>query len=158
MCAQTLVYGTLSSRVTSPEDFGSSPIFSAVPLGNPFLEAFFEEVHDQAVELDLAGSDLPQLSADLRKTNVEHILDQFGSTAKGGDPVIHFYEEFLKKYDSKMRADAGSFLHATACRSVHRPHGRRSTAISVRFASRGSRPDTLGGGGSTNGLRRPGRR
>ena len=109
MCAQTLVYGTLSSRVTSPEDFGSSPIFSSVPLGNPFLEAFFEQVHDQAVELDLAGSDLPQLSADLRKTNVEHILDQFGSTAKGGDPVIHFYEEFLKKYDSKMRADAGAF-------------------------------------------------
>ncbi len=109
MCAQTLVYGTLSSRVTSPEDFGSSPIFSSVPLGNPFLEAFFEQVHDQAVELDLAGSDLPQLSADLRMTNVEHILDQFGSTAKGGDPVIHFYEEFLKKYDSKMRADAGAF-------------------------------------------------
>lgn len=109
MCAQTLVYGTLSSRVTSPEDFGSSPIFSTVPLGNPFLEAFFEQVHDQSVELDLAGSDLPQLSADLRKTNVEHILDQFGSTAKGGDPVIHFYEEFLKKYDSKMRADAGAF-------------------------------------------------
>ena len=109
MCAQTLVYGTLSSRVTSPADFGSSPIFSAVPLGNPFLEAFFEQVHDQAVELDLPGSDLPQLSADLRETNVEHILDQFGSTAKGGDPVIHFYEEFLKKYDPKMRADAGAF-------------------------------------------------
>ncbi len=109
MCAQTLVYGTLSSRVTAPKDFGSSPIFSAVPLGNPFLEAFFERVHDQAVELDLPGSDLPQLSADLRETDVELILDQFGSTAKGGDPVIHFYEEFLKKYDSKMRADAGAF-------------------------------------------------
>ncbi|MCY3850801.1 MAG: hypothetical protein OXF75_08380 [Acidimicrobiaceae bacterium] len=109
MCAQTLVYGTLSSRVSNPEDFGSSPIFSTVPLGNPFLEAFFEQVHDQAVELDLPGSDLPQLAADLRVTNVEHILDQIGSTAKGGDPVIHFYEEFLKQYDSKMRADAGAF-------------------------------------------------
>ena len=109
MCAQTLVYGTLSSRVTSPEDFGSSPIFSTVPLGNTFLEAFFEQVHDHAVELDLPGSALPQLGADLRETNVEAILDQIGSTAKGGDPVIHFYEEFLKQYDSKMRADAGAF-------------------------------------------------
>ena len=109
MCAQTLTYGVLSSRVTDREGFGSSPIFSAVPLANPFLEAFFEQVHDQAVSLDLSGSGLPQLVADLRMTNVEAILDQFGSTAKGGDPVIHFYEEFLKRYDSKMRADAGAF-------------------------------------------------
>ena len=109
MCAQTLTYGVLSSRVTDREGFGASPIFSAVPLANPFLEAFFEQVHDQAESLDLPGSGLLQLVADLRETNVEAILDQFGSTAKGGDPVIHFYEEFLKRYDSKMRADAGAF-------------------------------------------------
>ncbi|MYF43638.1 MAG: hypothetical protein F4216_10120 [Acidimicrobiaceae bacterium] len=109
MCAQTLVYGMLSSRVTNPKDFGSSPIFSAVPVANPFLEALFEQVHDEAVSLDLPGSDLPHLVADLRETNVEAILDQIGSTAKGGDPVIHFYEEFLKRYDSKKRLDAGAF-------------------------------------------------
>ena len=109
MCAQTLVYGVLSSRVTDPEGFGSSPVFSTVPLANPFLEAFFKQVHDEAALLDLPGSGLPQLVADLRRTNVEAILDQFGSTAKGGDPVIHFYEEFLKQYDRKLRADAGAF-------------------------------------------------
>ena len=109
MCAQTLTYGLLSSRVTDPEGFGSSPILSAIPLANPFLEAFFEQVHDQAESLDLPGSGLLQLVADLRATNVEAILDQFGSSAKGGDPVIHFYEEFLKRYDSRMRADAGAF-------------------------------------------------
>ena len=109
MCAQTLVYGMLSSRVTNPKDFGSSPIFSTVPVANPFLEALFEQVHDEAVSLDLPGSDLPQLVADLRETNVEAILDQIDSTIKGGDPVIHFYEEFLKQYDRKMRADAGAF-------------------------------------------------
>lgn len=109
MCAQTLVYGILTSRVTDPEGFGASPIFSAVPLANPFLAAFFEQVHDEAAALDMAGSGINQLVADLRATNVESILDQFGSTAKGGDPVIHFYEEFLRKYDAKMRADAGAF-------------------------------------------------
>ena len=109
MCAQTLVYGMLSSRVINPEDFGSSPVFSTVPLANPFLEAFFEQVHDQAAALDLSGSDLSQLAADLRETNVEAILDQIGDTTKGGDPVIHFYEEFLKKYDSRTRSNAGAF-------------------------------------------------
>ncbi len=109
MCAQTLVYGLLSSRVTSPSDFGTSPVYSAVPLSNRFLEAFFEQVHDEASVLDLAGSGLDQLIADLRVSNVEAILDQFGTTAKGGDPVIHFYEEFLTQYDRKIRADAGAF-------------------------------------------------
>ncbi|MBS1848156.1 MAG: N-6 DNA methylase [Actinobacteria bacterium] len=109
MCAQTLVYGVLSARVTDPDGFGVSPVLTAVPLANPFLTAFFEQVHDEALALDLEGSGLEQLVADLRTSNVEAILDQFGSTAKGGDPVIHFYEEFLKRYDSKLRADAGAF-------------------------------------------------
>lgn len=109
MCAQTLVYGLLSSRANNREGFGASPIFSTVPLANPFLEAFFGQIHDQAALLDLPGSGLPQLVADLQETNVEGILDQFGSTIRGGDPVIHFYEEFLKLYDRKLRADAGAF-------------------------------------------------
>ncbi|MDE0120292.1 MAG: hypothetical protein OXS33_01000 [bacterium] len=109
MCAQTLVYGLLSSRVTDPDGFGATPVLSIVPLSNPFLSAFFDQVHGEASGLDLEGSGLEQLAADLRETNVEAILDDFGSTAKGGDPVIHFYEEFLKQYDRKMRADAGAF-------------------------------------------------
>lgn len=109
MCAQTLVYGTLTARITDPIGFGASPNIAVVPLANPFLAAFFEQIHDQIVDLYHDDSPLEQLVADLRTTNVEAILDQFGNTAKGGDPVIHFYEEFLKRYDSKMRADAGAF-------------------------------------------------
>ena len=110
MCAQTLVYGLLGSRVSDPDGFGATPVLSAVPISNPFLSASFEQVHEEVTELDLEGSGLGQLSADLRDSDVEAILDDFGSTAKGGDPVIHFYEEFLKKYDPKMRADSGAFF------------------------------------------------
>jgi len=109
MCAQTLVYGTLTARVTDPIGFGASPTLVLVPLANPFLAAFFEQVHDQVADLDLSESGLEKLVADLRASNVEAVLDQFGSTAKGGDPVVHFYEEFLKRYDRQMRADAGAF-------------------------------------------------
>lgn len=109
MCAQTLVYGVLTSRIADPISFGASPTLAAVPLSNPFLAAFFDNVHDQASVLDLEGIGLEQLVADLRETNVEAILDQFGASARGGDPVIHFYEEFLQRYDRKMRADAGAF-------------------------------------------------
>ncbi len=109
MCAQTLVYGLLGSRVTDPYGFGATPVLSTIPLSNPFLSGLFERIHGEATALDLEGSGLEQLIADLRESDVEAILDDFGSTAKGGDPVIHFYEEFLKKYDRKMRADAGAF-------------------------------------------------
>lgn len=109
MCAQTLVYGTLTARITDPDGFGASPTLAVVPLSNLFLAAFFEQVHDQVAELDLHDTGLEQLVADLRASNIEAVLDQFGSTAKGGDPVIHFYEEFLKRYDRQMRADAGAF-------------------------------------------------
>ena len=109
MCAQTLVYGMLGSRVSDPDRFGATPILSAVPLSNPFLSAFFEQVHGEATVLDLEGSGLDQLIADLRLTDVESILDDFGSTKRGGDPVIHFYEEFLKTYDKNKQLEAGTF-------------------------------------------------
>jgi hypothetical protein len=109
MCAQTLTYGTLSARVTDPVAFGASPTLTVVPLSNPFLSAFFDQVHDEVVELDLDDAGLEQLVADLRETNVEAILDDFGNTAKGGDPVVHFYEEFLRQYDPRGRIDAGAF-------------------------------------------------
>jgi hypothetical protein len=121
MCAQTLVYGTLSARVTDPVAFGASATFAPVGLTNPFLEALLEQVHDQVAALaednfgqepmvaDLDDVGFEQLVADLRESKVEAILDQFGSTAKGGDPVVHFYEEFLRLYDARARIDAGAF-------------------------------------------------
>ncbi len=108
MCAQTLVYGALTSRVTDPDAFGASPTLSSIPLANPFLTAFFEEVHDHAVQLD-SKDHLEQLVADLKVSNVEAILDKFGATEKGGDPVIHFYEDFLAAYDPEMKIQVGAF-------------------------------------------------
>ena len=51
MCAQTLVYGVLSSRVTDPIAFGASPTLSSVPLTNPFQC----RSHPRSVRLDGKG-------------------------------------------------------------------------------------------------------
>lgn len=108
ICAQTLVYGLLSSRVTDPTGFGASPVLAVVPLANPFLDAFFERIHDRLYDAE-DDDGLAALIADLRATDVEAIVDQFGATTRGADPVIHFYEEFLKAYDPGLRAEAGAF-------------------------------------------------
>ncbi len=109
MCAQTLVSGALTARVIDPVGFGASPVLTAVPLANPFLNSFFQQVHDQVASIDLEAAGFDGLVADLRETNVEAVLDAFGSTAAGGDPVIHFYERFLAAYDPGIRADVGAY-------------------------------------------------
>ena len=109
IAAQTLVYGLLTNRIADPDAFGASPTLAAIPLANAFLEEFFERVLTHVEASAAAEDSLEQLVADLRVTNVEAILDEFGGTLKGGDPVIHLYEQFLKEYDPVQRADSGAF-------------------------------------------------
>jgi predicted helicase len=108
MCAQTITYGLLAAKVQDPDGFGRSPVLDYLPLNNPFLESLFAEVQDAIVGLPHEEDSLEALYADLRETNVAAILDQFGNSAHGGDPVIHFYENFLAKYDNKIRLDVGA--------------------------------------------------
>ena len=111
--AQTLVYGLLTNRIADPEGFGASPTLAAVPLANPFLAEFFDRVLTHVEASAAAEDSLEQLVADLRATNVEAVLDEFGGTLHGGDPVIHLYEHFLGSYDNTQKADSGAFYTPT---------------------------------------------
>src|SRR5581483_358710 len=58
------------------------------------------------------------------ETNVEAILRDFGKLARREDPVIHFYEDFLREYDAQKRIKRGVFytpqpVVAYIVRSVH---------------------------------------
>ena len=61
----------------------------------------------QRVDFDELGiNDVVDL---LRHAPMYDILRSFNSERPGEDPVIHFYEDFLKAYDKKMRAKRGVF-------------------------------------------------
>ena len=45
----------------------------------------------------------------LRDVPMDAVLRSFNATKPGDDPVIHFYEDFLKACDKKMRAKRGVF-------------------------------------------------
>ena len=111
MCAQTLVYGMLSSRVTNPRGLrliadllccaGSQPVPGGPVRAGP---------RRGRVPRSCLAATCPQLVADLRATNVDaHPRPRSAPLLRVVTPSIHFYEEFLKKYDSQMRADAGAF-------------------------------------------------
>jgi len=109
MCAQTITYGLLAARIHDPKLFASSPALSSLPLEDEFLEELFEDVMQAISMLPLDQLSVHALYADLVASDVEAVLDQFGNTAYGGDPVIDFYEKFLALYDKDERKKAGAF-------------------------------------------------
>ena len=109
MCAQTLVYGMLSSRVTNPKDSGRRRSSQRCRWPTRSWRRCSSRSTTRPCRSICPAATCRSSSPTCAQTNVEAILDQIDSTIKGGDPVIHFYEEFLKQYDRKMRADAGAF-------------------------------------------------
>jgi hypothetical protein len=77
MYAQTITYGLLSARVSRPAGLVAENIADMVPVTNPFLR-------------DLLSTFLT-----------------VGDRNPQEDPVVHFYELFLKEYDPKKRIQRG---------------------------------------------------
>ncbi|NQE44492.1 hypothetical protein C5S31_00535, partial [ANME-1 cluster archaeon GoMg2] len=59
--------------------------------------------------LDLEELGVTELVKMLKEVNIEAILQDFGRQKKGEDPVIHFYEDFLREYDPKQKVKRGIF-------------------------------------------------
>jgi predicted helicase len=84
-----------------------------IPTTNPFLKNLFEECtrigETQRDCLDLEELGVTELVKMLKEVNIEAILQDFGRQKKGEDPVIHFYEDFLREYDPKQKVKRGVF-------------------------------------------------
>ena len=111
MYAQTLVYGLFAARYNdvSPDNFTRAEARELVPKTNPFLRSFFDHI---------AGTSFPdrlrfivdELCEVFMHADVEKILNDFYGKEKGNkDPIIHFYEDFLKEYDKKKKMEMGVF-------------------------------------------------
>lgn len=113
MYAQTITYGLFSARAAHEKDFFMEDISAMIPNTNPFLKNLFEECTKSGEtdlnKLDLEELGIAELIAMLKDTNIENVLQEFGRQRKGEDPVVHFYELFLEKYDSKQKIKRGVF-------------------------------------------------
>jgi len=116
MYAQTLVYGLFVARYfdTTPEDFSRREARELVPKSNPFLRHFFDHITgaDFDKRLEFIVDELCEVFS---HANVPHLMKQYfkddlwGKTHEGPDPVIHFYEDFLREYDSELRKKMGAY-------------------------------------------------
>jgi hypothetical protein len=112
MYAQTITYGLFSARVSRPAGIRGDNIIDMVPVTNPFLRDMLEtflNLSGRKEKIDFDELGIQQVTALLNDTNVEAILRDFGRLARREDPVIHFYEDFLREYDADKRIKRGVF-------------------------------------------------
>jgi hypothetical protein len=114
MYAQTMVYGLLTARVTHPEDFKAEGVTAILKFENPFLDAVYARFREQTGEtFDIDELGLRDLADELGKTDIDDVLADFGAANRRDDPVVHFYEDFLARYDPEQRIRLGAFYTPT---------------------------------------------
>ena len=116
MYAQTLVYGLFVARFydESPDNFTRKEARDLIPVSNPLLRHFFDHIvgPDFDKRLEYIVNELCEVfsHADIPELMKEYFKDDlWGKTHKGPDPVIHFYEDFLKEYDDGLRKKMGAY-------------------------------------------------
>ena len=120
MYAQTIAYGLLSARVSRPPDLVADDVANMIPITNPFLQELMETFLNiggrkrDKTKGRLDGIDFDELGVSdvvetLRDANMEDVLRDFGDKNPSEDPVIPFYEQFLKEYDAKKRMQRGVY-------------------------------------------------
>ncbi len=122
MYAQTIAYGLLSARITDPHRKTADPKspsfdFASHMRTNPFLRDLMEtflEVGEGPGNVGGTNIDFDELGVAevvelLDNANMEAVIQDFGDRNPQEDPVIHFYELFLKEYDAEKRTQRGVF-------------------------------------------------
>ena len=110
MYAQTIAYGLFAARLhdDTPEDFTRAEAVTLIPKSNPFLRQVFNSI--AGIDLDNRVAwivdDLVQTFA---ATDVKRVMTQYGRDRRHNDPMIHFYEDFLRAYDPRMRERLGVY-------------------------------------------------
>ena len=117
MYAQTLVYGLFAARYNddTPDTFSRQEAMTLVPATNPFLRSFFGHISGTTFprRLELIVDELCEV---FTHADVKFLMEDYfkqmkldGTTDEAPDPVIHFYEDFLREYDSSKKMDMGVF-------------------------------------------------
>lgn len=113
MYAQTVAYGLLSARFSRPAGLTAQNLVQLTSVSNPFLENLLENLfrlNRGKFHFDVDEVGINDVLDLLRRTNIEAIKAAFNDENPAEDPVIRFYEGFLKEYDPKQRIQRGIFF------------------------------------------------
>lgn len=106
--AQTLAYGLFAARYHDPtlSTFDRTEAAQLIPQSNPLLRNLFQSIAGFNIDERIRPT-VDNLAEVFRHADVKSILEGFGKATAQNDPVIHFYETFLAKYDPALRKSRG---------------------------------------------------
>lgn len=106
--AQTITYGLFAARTRTENGFNRRVAFDNIPPTIGILRDVFRYISfdDLPADIEWIVDDIAEV---LAVTNVKEILDQYYRQHKGSDPIVHFYETFLKEYDPATRERRGVY-------------------------------------------------
>lgn len=108
--AQTICYGMFAARLhdDTPDTFSREEAAALIPKTNPFLRKVFQNVAAFDVDTSIAWI-VDDLAETFRVTDMPKVMKNFGKTTGQADPIIHFYEDFLRYYDPKQKKACGVY-------------------------------------------------
>lgn len=106
--AQTLAYGLFAARYHDPtlQTFDRTEAANLIPQANPLLRNLFQSIAGYNIDERIRPT-VDNLAEVFRHADVKSILQGFGKATGQTDPIIHFYETFLAKYDPALRKSRG---------------------------------------------------
>lgn len=128
MFAQTIAYGLFSARCSRKSGaLVAENLRDMIPETNLFLRELlstFFTIGRRKGKIDFDELGINDVVQMLRNTDMDAVLRDFGDKNRAEDPVIHFYEDFLKQYDVHQKIKRGAFytprpVVSFIVRSVH---------------------------------------
>jgi predicted helicase len=109
MYAQTVCYGLFAAKCSAlGQPFSRIHAGYYVPKTNPFLRHLFHQIVGIDIDDRLVWA-VEHLVTVLNHADIAAILENFGQKTRQEDPVVHFYETFLKHYAPKLREMRGVY-------------------------------------------------
>lgn len=119
MYAQTICYGLLVVQIDRQKQGLDTKTLSADDAAlhtssviHPFLQELMESflaVGGRKSKMDFNELGVNEVVELLQQANMKAVVLDFGNKNPNEDPILHFYEHFLKDYDSLMRKNRGVY-------------------------------------------------
>jgi predicted helicase len=106
--SQTITYGLFAARTRANSDFNRELAFQYIPPTIGILRDVFRFISLGKVPLQMQVI-IDDIAEVLSVADTNTILHEFYKEGKGKDPIIHFYETFLSKYDPALREQRGVY-------------------------------------------------
>ena len=106
--AQTITYGLFAARIRALDGFNRRAAFDNIPHTIGVLRDLFRYISlgDLPDQLAWCVDDLAEV---LSVADAPGILNEYYRDGRGSDPIVHFYETFLAKYDPEVRERRGVY-------------------------------------------------